>query len=216
MFYSPPQSQEICSNIFLTFQNKFPIHKFIFSDKQRNKLASVTFSAGECVYQGMKGLDRFLTFFIFKVIKAIPSDQAELRKKILDHFSDLEEKGELIKHLQMIMRSLIRFCELDYVSPLILTFDSILKITVSDTEYDLVLLREKIAECDEHYFIDLCENKGDFKDILQTSYFLTKGILDLAIAHGCQKIQGYIYQNCADILMVPKRIEEQEYSHRIV
>lgn len=206
---------KICEDVSLRIINEFPNYKISFIDQQKKELYSGVISGGECVYHGVEGLNEYLTFFIFKIIKIIPEEKKELRDRILGEFAELDKNKNLISYLQNITKKICVDPELNSVSPLKLTFNSILKISVNGREFDIGNLRKKINEDDFEYVKSVCEDSC-FDWAVRDSWFFVTGMRRLAFIDGNINIVEYLEKKYKSIFdLISRKAKDAINKHAI-
>lgn len=141
----------------------------------------------EFVFHGYRGLNSYLTFFLFKIIENMPIEQQRLKSELYNYFAELNEKGQLIGYLQTIMQKILHYSEIDFVNKVRLNFESLKNVSTDDIIYDFDQLREQIkldnADAIKKFFAG---------SSLHNSYFIVKGMLDYAIAHNATRVVQFV------------------------
>jgi len=202
---------DLSNDIKLRFEKSFPRTFCHFIDKSNNETIAPVDISEEVIFHGLnnglEGLNQYLSFFIFKIIKALPPENNDLSEKIYQSFSKLDREKKLITHLQKCMRILLSDCELDCINKINLNFSSIEKIIYGNHEYDFNELRNKIASNDIQYFIDLFNNHTS-NILFKKSFFLASGMLGYAIKHNAIEVADLIRNEFKDILAAPEQVKQ--------
>lgn len=158
---------------------KYPHHQFSLYGYGK-LITIISLPPEECVYHGMSGLDDFLTFFVFKILAAIPEKFDAVRKAIYEHFKVLDQNNAITMYLQTIARQIANRCELDFVQPVKLHLSCIEEITLLRSTYNIAHLKKKLASdnaftlCNYfNYYPELCH-------LFSKSYFMTSQLMEYA------------------------------------
>lgn len=198
----------ICPGINIQLNHGLPNTKCQFVNSITNNLIyELEIPGEECVYHGYKGLNRYLTFFIFKILERLSVKFASLKNQIYSHFIKFDNKL-LITHLQNIMKQLLPYAEWDYVNSLKINFESITAIDKNSNHYDLEKIRKKIIENDCEYIRR--KFSGPLKNIFRESPLLAQGMLDYAIQLKADEIVIFINQELINSKSLPIFNDETE------
>ncbi len=163
------------------------------------------------VYHGYKGLNQYLSFFIFKIIESMPAEHATVKENIYRGFAALKPEV-LINKLQDIAKRLIPQAEFDFVSTVKLRFEMIEAIHVHQKEIDFDGLRDVIQVNALGLFTQFIE---EWDEVLKNSYFLIKGMLGYAQKHGADKISSYLWGRYKNTLGIEYSVLQAESLYQL-
>lgn len=161
--------------------------QLIWEFKHDKEIYQVQLPLEDYVYHGYTGLNKYISFFLFKVIDQLP---VKISQEIYTELY-LLNPSEIIERFQSLMKIFFTTPELDYIGVLKLDFMMVKRIYINSKNIDCDETRKQIQN-DNVNHLECLFSSFDTRKIFHHSYFLTKGIQDYATKMHAKEILGYI------------------------
>lgn len=161
------------------------------------KTYRVSLEPTEFIFQGMRGLNQYLTFFVFKILNSLPD---VLKANIFTHFRALDQQGKLVEYLQNITKQLIVYSELDFVNPVTLDLDMMINIKYGNTVLlDFAQLKQAVLTDNAAKVAAICSQKS--MTLIQSKFF-AQGLLAWAETNKANKVKQFVLEHFANTLLI--------------